>query len=138
MVLDDFIIYIYIYIYMKSSKIGEDRTPIRVSKSNNFLLTGDNPIDELQKNPPKKCRKCGFYLFFCTFSAKPCDVGRKMCPNVMEMYPKGNLMFLNKFLTLFLYQNNFFILSAAQNKFCSTKNRKNYISFFHEIFQFFP
>ena len=36
-----------IRMYMKSSKIGEDRTPIRVSKSNNFLLAGDNPIDHI-------------------------------------------------------------------------------------------
>ena len=44
-----------------------------------------------------------------------------MCPNVLIMYSKGNLMFLNTFLIMISYENHFLVLSANKNENSSRK-----------------
>ena len=78
-----------------------------------------------------------FLAIFNTFFAKPCDLRPDTRPKAMKMYSRGNLMLLNKFLTLFLHQTDFFTLSETQNEFLSTKKSQKIRRIFPCFSKFF-
>ena len=78
-------------------------------------------IDELQQTPPKKCRKWGILNFFHMFFAISFHVRSNTYSKVIILYPKGNSMLLNTFLTLFWWKNHFWLLWATRYENCSLK-----------------
>ena len=70
------------------------------------------------RTPPKKCLICDILLFFHMFFAISFRVRSNTYSKVMILYPKGNSMLLNTFLTLFWWWNYFFVLSATKKQNC--------------------
>ena len=81
-------------------------------------------MDEFQETPPKKCLICGILLFFHMFFAISFHIRSNTYSKVMILYPKGNSMLLNTFLTLFWWKNQFCVLWATRYENCSLKNHQ--------------
>ena len=87
-------------------------------------ITNKNGYGQFAENPPKKWRICSTLPFFHMFFEISFHVRFNTYSKVTILYPKGNSMLLNTFLTLFWCENYFYVLSATKYQNCSLKNRQ--------------
>ena len=91
-----------------------------------FIYTVDTPINNPRTHrqiPVKPTQKVSILYVFDTFFHVSSCTDANMSPNVMIMSPKGNEMFLNKFLILFWYQNHILLLYTTMLNKKSLKMR---------------